>query len=175
MFSKIAFFLLVVIAGVLFYASTRPDTILVERSIVISAPPEIVFPLVDDFHNWPQWAAQDKEDPTMTRTYSGPDSGQGATSDWTSKGSAGSGEMTITSSRQDSLVRVRVTFEKPFAFHNTHAIVLERVAVGTQVTWTSQVQNVYFMKVMGLFKDMDSYMGSHFQTSLENLKDVAER
>jgi uncharacterized protein YndB with AHSA1/START domain len=175
MFSKIVFFLAIVVAAVLLFATTRPDTILVERSIVIHAPPDKIFPLVDDFHNWPQWAAQDKEDPTMTRTYSGPASGPGAISGWTSTGSAGQGEMTITSTKPDSRVRVRVSFVKPFPFHNTHVISLETVPVGTQITWTSEVQNVYFMKVMGLFMNMDNYMGKHFQASLENLKDLAER
>ena len=38
MFSKIVFFLAIVVAAVLLFATTRPDTILVERSIVIHAP-----------------------------------------------------------------------------------------------------------------------------------------
>src|SRR5271156_3716995 len=98
MFSKIVFFLAVVIAAVLLFATTRPNSILIRHSIVIKAKPEKVFPLLNDFHNWPLWASQDKDDPTMTRTYSGPASGTGAVSDWTSKGDAGSGEMTITAS-----------------------------------------------------------------------------
>jgi uncharacterized protein YndB with AHSA1/START domain len=175
MFSKIVLFLVIVIAAVLLFATTRPDTILVERSIVIHAAPDKIFPLIDDFHNWPLWASQDKDDPTMTRTYSGPASGAGAVSAWTSKGSAGRGEMTITSSVPASRIHVRVGFVKPFALHNSHAISLDRVPVGTQVTWTSEVQNVYFMKVMGLFMNMDNYMAKHFQASLEHLKDVAER
>jgi uncharacterized protein YndB with AHSA1/START domain len=175
MFSKIVLFLVVVIAAVLLFATTRPDTILVERSIVIHATPDKIFPLIDDFHNWPQWAAQDKEDPTMTRTYSGTASGAGAVSDWTSDGSAGRGEMTITSALPTSRIHVRVGFVKPFPLHNTHAITLEKVPGGTQVTWTSEVQNVYFMKVMGVFMNMDNYMGKHFEASLENLKDLAER
>jgi uncharacterized protein YndB with AHSA1/START domain len=175
MFSKIGLFLVIVIAVVLVFAATRPDAILVERSIVIHAAPEKIFPLVDDFHNWPQWAAQDKEDPTMTRTYSGPSSGAGAVSAWISKGSAGRGEMTITSSLPSSRVHVRVAFVKPFPLHNTHAISLEKVPGGTQVTWTSEIQNAYFMKVMGVFMNMDNYLGKHFQANLENLKDLAER
>ena len=43
--------LVVVVAAVLIYAATRPDAFRYERSAVIKAPPERVFPLINDFHN----------------------------------------------------------------------------------------------------------------------------
>jgi hypothetical protein len=36
------------------------------------------------------------------------------------------------------------------------------------------VQNIYLMKVMGIFMNMQSKMDQHFQDSLDNLKEVAE-
>src|SRR5277367_1178400 len=98
MILKIIIVVAVVIAAVLIFAATRPGTIRVQRSIEINAPPEKIFALINDFHNWSLWAPQDKEDPTMKRTFSGSADGAGAVSDWTSKGRAGRGRMSITES-----------------------------------------------------------------------------
>jgi hypothetical protein len=88
----------VAITGILLFADTKPNAIEVTRSITIQAPAEKIFPLIDDFHHWPGWAPQDKEDPTMKRIYSGEESGIGAISDWQGTGNAGKGRMTITES-----------------------------------------------------------------------------
>ena len=64
--------LVVLIVAILIFAATKPSTFHIQRSIDIQAPPDKVFPLIDDLHNWPQWAPQDREDSTMKRTFSGP-------------------------------------------------------------------------------------------------------
>jgi hypothetical protein len=107
-----------VLAFVVIFAATRPDTFRVERSVTIDAAPEKIFPFIDDFHNWPDWAPQDKEDPSMNRTYNGAASGKGAVSDWASSGSAGKGRMSIIESTPAQRVVVKVDFVKPFAAHN---------------------------------------------------------
>ena len=45
----IAAILAVGIAGVLIYAATKPDEFRVQRSTAIKAPPEKIFPLINDF------------------------------------------------------------------------------------------------------------------------------
>ena len=35
--------------------------------------------------------------------------------------------------------------------------------------------NAYFMKVMGIFVNMDKVMGEHFERGLDNLKIVCEK
>jgi hypothetical protein len=95
---KIALILSLAIAAIFVLAAGRPTTFQVQRSIIIQASPQKIFALLDDFHNWSRWAPQDKEDPTMRRTFSGAASGPGAISEWTSSGSAGTGRMTITQS-----------------------------------------------------------------------------
>ena len=68
---KILGIFLVVTVILLVLAATRPNTIRVQRSTLIGAPAEKVFALINDFHEWPRWAPQDREDPSMQRTYSG--------------------------------------------------------------------------------------------------------
>jgi len=78
MLKKILLTLLIVIAAILIFAATKPDTYRVERSITISAPPEKPFALIDDFHNWDLWSPWAHLDPNIKVTYSGPSSGKGA-------------------------------------------------------------------------------------------------
>jgi hypothetical protein len=51
---------------------------------------------------------------------------------------------------------------------------LESVGASTLVTWKMQGTNAYFMKVMGIFVNMDKVMGKHFERGLDNLKIVCE-
>ena len=46
----------------------------VERSAVIKASPENIFPLIADFHQWGRWSPYETRDPAMKRTYGGADS-----------------------------------------------------------------------------------------------------
>ena len=71
MIPKLAIFIVIVFVAMLLFAMSKPDTFSVQRSIRIKAPPEKVFAFINDFHKWSNWAPQDKEDPTMKRTYSG--------------------------------------------------------------------------------------------------------
>jgi uncharacterized protein YndB with AHSA1/START domain len=173
MFLRIVWMVAIVIAAVLVFAATRPNTVRVQRSLAINAPPERIFPLIDDLHNWPQWAPQDREDPTMKRTYSGAASGAGAVSEWAGTGNAGKGQMAIIESEPLRRVVVKVDFVKPFVAHNINEFILEPGA-STRVTWTMQGSNLYFMKLLGIFVNMDRMMGKHFESGLQNLKRTAE-
>jgi uncharacterized protein YndB with AHSA1/START domain len=172
---KILGIFLVVTVILLVLAATRPNTIRVQRSTLIGAPAEKVFALINDFHEWPRWAPQDREDPSMQRTYSGAARGVGAVSDWHGKGSTGRGRMTITDSVPAKDVIVTTDFVKPFAAHNVNEFALERSGDATRVTWTLRGTNLYAMKLMGLFVNMDRLMGKHFESGLANLKQAAER
>ena len=48
----IAVILAIAIAAVLILAATKPGTLRVQRSVSIKAPPEGIFPLISDFHQW---------------------------------------------------------------------------------------------------------------------------
>ena len=163
----------VLIAAVLIFAATRPGTLHIQRSIVIGASPQKLFPLLDDFHNWTRWAPQDLGDSTMTRTYSGAARGAGAASEWDSRGSAGKGRMEITESAEFTKVSVKVHFIRSFEAHNLNTFVLEPAGTTTRITWTMEGANPYISKVLSIFVNMDRMMGKHFETGLENLKAIA--
>ena len=68
----------VLLAALFGYAATKPDTFRIQRSASMKAPPERIFPHINDFHRWGAWSPWEKIDPALQRTYSGAADGQGA-------------------------------------------------------------------------------------------------
>lgn len=174
MILRVTIGIVVLIGLVLLFAATKPKTFRIERSISIDAPADRIFALIDDLHNWEKWAPQDKEDSSVKRTYSGPAYGNGAVCEWTGSGRAGRARMLITESLPPSRISIRVDWVKPFATRNVNDFVLESAGPSTRVTWTMHGPNLFIMKVMAIFVNMDRMMGRHFETGLGNLKTVAE-
>jgi hypothetical protein len=159
---------------ILVLATTRPDTFRVERSIAIRALPDSIWPFLDDFHRWRAWSPWEGMDPAMTRTYSGADSGVGATYEWAGNRKVGSGRMEITEARPTFFVTIALDFRTPFESHNTARLALHAAADSTIVTWTMTGPNGYFAKVMSIFVSMDRLVGKDFEAGLANLKSVVE-
>lgn len=172
---RILLAIVVVIAAVLIYAAMKPGTFRIQRSITIAAPANQVFPLINDLHNWPAWEPDDRKDPSMTQSFSGAQSGAGAIRDWDAKSSAGKGRMTIVESVPGQKVRVAVDWERPFKVVNMNEFVLTPARSGTQVTWSMEGPNIYMLKLMGVFINMDKMMGKHFEDGLAGLKSAAEK
>lgn len=82
--------------------------------------------------------------------------------------------MLITRSISPAVVSVQVDWQKSFQARNVNEIVLQPSANETKVTWTMQGTNVYLMKMMGLFANMDQSVGKHLETGLRNLRAAEE-
>jgi uncharacterized protein YndB with AHSA1/START domain len=175
MILKIVIVVVVLVAAVLVYAASKPNTFQVQRSILINAPPQKAFALVNDFHKWESWAPQDQQDPTMHRTYSGPTEGTGPVSEWSGSGSTGKGRMAITESVPPKMISIKVDFVKPFEAHNVNEFVFEPAGGATKVTWSIDASNLYMMKVMSVFVDIPKEFGKHMESGLNGLKVAAEK
>src|SRR5215471_20653958 len=88
----------IVIAGVLAYAATRPDTLRVQRSASIKAPPDKIFAMINDLKAWAAWSPYEKKDPAMKRTFGAITAGKGATYAWEGNKEVGQGNMEIVES-----------------------------------------------------------------------------
>ncbi len=174
MLKIIAIVVVVLVAVLLIYAATKPDTFRVQRATRINAPPEKIFPLLNDFHSYGSWSPYEKLDPAMKRTYSGAANGKGAVYEWESSGKAGVGRMEITESSPPSRVTINLDFVKPFKAHNIVELTLDAQDGSTNVTWAMHGPLPYIAKVIHLFINMDSTVGKDFETGLANLKTVAE-
>ena len=154
-------------------AEAKPDTFRIERSIRIEAPPEAVFPLIQDFHRWTVWSPWEKLDPAMVRTYEGAERGVGAVYAWEGK-KAGAGRMEILRADAPSRVVIQLDFIKPFQAHNTAEFTLTEQSGATTVTWAMYGPKTMMSKVMGLFFNMDKLVGKDFEAGLAVIKRAAE-
>jgi carbon monoxide dehydrogenase subunit G len=166
--------LIVVIAAVLVLAATRPDTFRVERSAQISAPPEKILSLVNDFHQWGAWSPYEKLDPAMKRTYAGASAGKGAVYEWEGNSKAGQGRMQIIDAAP-TRTAIQLDFIKPFAANDIAEFTALAQGDATRVTWSMQGRAPFIHKVAGLFLNMDKMIGGDFETGLANLKTLAEK
>lgn len=171
---SIILLILVIILALLAYAWTRPDTFAVERSLTIAAPAEKLFPLIDDFNNWPAWSPYEDRDPAMTRTIGGARSGKGATYAWAGNKNVGKGRMEILDSHPPSSIMIKLDFEQPFEAHNIAEFTLQPVAGGTNVTWMMHGPAPFMTKLIGIFINFDRMIGKDFEAGLAKLKGAVE-
>ena len=175
MFKKIALVIVVLVVAVLGYAATKPDSLHVQRSATIKAPPARVFPLINDFHSWSAWSPYEKVDPAMKKTYTGPANGKGAVYEWEGNSQVGKGRMEITDTSDPSRVTIKLDFIKPFEGHNVAEFTLVPQGDSTVVTWAMDGPSPYVVKLMGVFVNMDNMIGKDFETGLTNLRTLAEK
>jgi carbon monoxide dehydrogenase subunit G len=175
MFKIIGIAIVVFIVALLVYAMTKPDSFRIERSANINAPPEKIFPFINDFHNWIAWSPWEKIDPALKRAYSGTTSGKGTVYEWEGNNQVGHGRMEISDTSPPSHLLIKLDFLKPFEAHNTAEFTLNGAGQSTNVTWAMYGPQPYLAKVMSLFVSMDTMVGGQFETGLANLKTVAEQ
>lgn len=177
MFRKLALAMVTVVAALLAYAATRPDTFEVTRSITIKAPADKVFGHIADFHRWQAWSPWEGRDPAMKRSYSGSASGMGAAYAWEGNKDVGKGRMEILEATVGNRVIIKLDFLQPFEAHNTADFALKPSGDGasTDVTWAMRGPMPYISKVMGIFVSMDRLIGGDFEAGLAKLKAVSEQ
>src|SRR5689334_17269127 len=110
MLKKVGLGLVVVVVAFAGFVATRPSTFRVERSMEIAAPADAVFPFVNDFHHWDAWSPWEKLDPAMKKSFEGPSAGAGAIYSWTGNDKVGKGRMTVTDSRPNERVGIKLEF-----------------------------------------------------------------
>jgi uncharacterized protein YndB with AHSA1/START domain len=162
------------IAVVLILALRKPDTFRVQRVATIDAPPEKIFPLVSDFHQWTAWSPWEDRDPGLQRSYSGAASGRGAVYQWKGNRNVGSGRMEILDAPPAERIVIKLDFISPFEAHNIAEFTFAPQGGSTNVTWPMHGPAPLMSKVMQVFMNMDDMIGKDFAAGLARLKRVAE-
>ena len=175
MFKNIVIAIVVVIAGILVFAATRPDSFSVQRTTTIHAPADKVFAMINDFHRWGEWSPWEKLDPEMKRTFTGPNAGPGTIYEWIGNSKVGAGRMEILKAVPASKVDIKLDFIKPFEGHNVAEFTLTPQGENTQVDWVMHGPAPFVTKLMGVFVSMDSMIGKDFEAGLANMKGAAEK
>ncbi|MGV9675405.1 SRPBCC family protein [Nocardia sp. NPDC003482] len=145
----------------------------ITRETVIAADPATIRAQLLDFHRWQEWSPWEELDPGMRRTFSGPDSGVGATYAWDGNRKAGRGSMEITGVTDDT-VDVRLIFEKPWRATNRVRFDLTPADGGTRVSWRMSGERNAVTSLLAKVIPMDSMIGRDFEKGLARLRTVAE-
>ncbi|WP_338864422.1 SRPBCC family protein [Myxococcus stipitatus] len=173
MAKRIASAVVVLIAGLIVFIATRPDSFHISRSRPIQAPPEVVHALINNFSKWPQWSPYEKVDPNLQRTYDGPAEGVGAGYAWKGNKNIGAGRMTIVASNPGERVTIRLEFIEPFAAVNQAEFILAPGTTTTHVTWSMSGPNTFLGKAMMGFGLMESFVGKQLEQGLTDLDTAA--
>lgn len=174
MLKTIAFVVLAIVALLLAWAALRPASFQVARSTTVQAPPEKLYSLISDLHQFNTWNPYGKKDPQMRGEYRGPAAGPGAAYHFEGNKDVGKGSIRVVDAAP-----ARVTMElhmiEPFEARNKVEFSLVPAAGGTQVTWAMQCASPYVARLVGIFLDMDRMIGRDFEAGLADLKLRAER
>ncbi|MBP8270402.1 MAG: SRPBCC family protein [Sphaerotilus sp.] len=154
-------------------AYALPDRHLVERSKVIAASPEQIWPLLAEPRQWSRWSPWHVRDPQMLLGYSGPVSGQGAQWSWVSD-TLGRGRMRFDEVQPPNRLGYAVVFDDP-AWTARGEFRLDAVVGGTRVTWSleSTVGANVLLRWLSLLADIR--LGRDVEVALDRLAAVVRQ
>jgi uncharacterized protein YndB with AHSA1/START domain len=163
------------VGALLFFAASQSDRFHIHRYILVSAPPDKIFPLVNDFHQWEKWSPwEGVEGDDLQRKYSGASAGEGAVYEWEGR-KTGVGRMEIMRSQPPGELNINVDFLKPMRAQNNVEFMFEPDEGQTRVDWSMRGEHNFMGKLMAMFMNMDKMVGRDFERGLANLKALAER
>lgn len=162
--------LVVVLAGVGFLL---PEQAHVERSVVTTAAPETVFPLLNNLHEFNRWSPWSDLDPNMTTQFEGPDAGVGAKMSWAGNSAVGTGSQQIIESMPNRRVVTRLAFGG-YDHPSTATFTLTPEGKGTRVVWAYDTSMGYDLvsRYFGLM--LDRWVGNDYARGLSVLARLAE-
>jgi carbon monoxide dehydrogenase subunit G len=170
---KVVFAILVLPILIILAAFFLPSRYKVERSLLIQAKPDAIFPLLNDLKRWPEWTAWNSQrEPSLVYAYPGPVSaGVGAVQSWTAQ--SGNGSIKLTAADPLQGVAYELNFNEG-RFISTGRIQLLPADQGTRVVWTNEgdLGSNPVGRYLGLL--MDKWMGADFELGLQNLKAKTE-
>ena len=160
---------LLAVIGLLLPSSAR-----VERSILIDAPANEIFPHLNSmraFHAWSPWS---DIDPETQYQFQGPEQGIGARMTWESgNDQVGQGSQEIIDSVSDQRVEMRLEFGDEGGSNAT--FLLEPEGRATRVRW--QFSTVFGWDLFGRYVGLmlDSMIGASYNKGLKDLKTRVEQ
>jgi hypothetical protein len=148
-----------------------PGTFHVERTLVIDAAPDKVFPWVNDLTKWPKWDPWTRADPDIKHQYSGTQ-GVGHTQNWKGPRS-GVGQLKVVTSTHPKEIRVELRTDKITATRLL-TFTLKDLGKKTKLTWSIDGENN--MKPIGNWfgLGMNKYLGPMYEQGLSNIKALTE-
>lgn len=157
------FLLLVLVVGVFLPGEWR-----VERSVVVEAAPDRVFPLLDELRRWEEWTPW----PGVEMSYEGPAAGAGAARRWDDR-TMGDGVFRVVASEASDFLAYEVAVQDSTILTEGR-LTLDEVGGATRITWTES-GDFGWNPLMGYVAlGMDRLQGRELAKALERLAAVVE-
>ncbi len=166
-------FLLLVLAalsGAISYISLLPEKFRVARSIVINAPPEAIYPLINDLQAWRQWSPWGNGDPATSVEQEGPPLGAGSLALWTGDRDFGKAKLRIVESSPNERVALRLQMSKPSSQIHDLRFDLRPAGEGSEVIWQGATRLDFMGKASNAVLAFEKRTGDLFDAGLKNLK-----
>ena len=167
--------ILAALSGVISYLSLLSDRFRVARSIVINAPPETIYPLINDVEAWRKWSPWANGDPKTALEKDGPPLGAGSLASWSDDRDLGKVRLRIVESSPNDRVALRMQITRPSAQIHDLRFDLRPVGTGAEVVWQGSTRLDFMGKASNVFLGFEKRMGERFDSGLKKLKDCAER
>ncbi len=154
------------------FAALLPNSYVVERSILVNTPPEVVFELVTDFSQYKKWNVWALEAKNAKLSIKGIPMQVGHTWSWESE-QMGKGSFSIKKADFGKSMEGELKFSAPMDIVAQDVWQFVPEGNGTRVIWTNTGSCPFpTMRFFGLFAE--GLLGHDFDKSLVALKSLAE-
>lgn len=158
-----ALFLIMAIIGF-----SQPRVATLERSILINADSNTVFPVVSNLREFVTWSPWSDKDPNMQQTFTGMDGTVGSVYSWKGNNKVGEGKMEITAIQPGKQTDVSIDFGN--RGKALSGWVLEKAGDQTKVTWKFE-SDMGSNPIMRCAQPiMKKFIGKDYEAGLINLK-----
>ncbi len=174
MLKKIVIGAVVALVGFLAYVQTRPSTFRYERSGVIAASPEKIFPYISQLKLGSEWSPYEKKDLNMKKTLSGPAEGAGQVMDFYGNQEVGAGRLEVLKVVSNERVEIKLMMTEPVVAENLIEYTLTPEGDGTRFTWALSGDGGFLTQLISVFIDCEKMVAGDFEKGIASLKAVIE-
>ena len=173
MLKKILIGFATLVVGFVVVVSMQPSEYRVERTAMMNAPADIVWAEFSDFSKWKNWSHWEKSDPSQKTTITGAPGTAGHKTVWDGE-KTGKGTMEVTAATAPNALSIKLVFTEPMASEATTDFKVEQKGDAVAVTWSMDGENDFMGKFFGLAMGVEDMIGTAYEDSLVNLKQVTE-
>lgn len=150
----------------------KSKTYEVTQKIEIQVPVEKVFPLVADLSQWKNWSPWYEVQPSADYVFEGTPMQVGSSLKWDGK-IIGNGKMTLTESKANEMVMLKIDFNEPRKAQSVSEFRFEARGATTLVTWTDKgILSYPFGRLFG--DNISQMLAKDFEEGLKKLKSKIE-
>lgn len=171
----VAIVIVVIVIAFVIYISSRNGYFKYERSGVLNASVDKIFPYLSTFEGGHKWSPYERMDPHMKIKIIGPDGQPGTVMEFDGNRDAGSGKLEFLKIHANTGADLKLTMVKPFPAENYIEYRLTPEGAGTRFTWSMSGNNGFLGKMMVVFIDCEKLIGGQMEKGIQNLKEVVEK